>query len=73
MTVVDLTEAQRQVILTLCRDGGDTGTEEDLVAGFVANHLDRDGELLRDLEAAAAGDVLATIRLRTRCGLPLIA
>lgn len=72
MLATRLTDEERRVILNLCRDARDEGAEEDLIEGFLGNHLDADGELLADLRAAAAGDVAATARLRTRCGLPLI-
>jgi len=56
-----------ELILALCREAGDDVTDaETVIDGFCGNHP------AADIDAAAAGDPSALIRLRTACGLPLI-
>ena len=55
------------LILNLCAEAGDD-VETDpsaVIEAFRANHN------AQDIDAAAAGDVEATVRLRQACGLPV--
>ncbi len=55
-----------ELILALCRECGDEGDDEDLIAAFWSGHDEE------DIEAAALGDVGAIARLRDACGLPVL-
>ncbi len=58
-------EQEDELLIELCREAGDIGTDEELVEGARANH---DSE---DIAEAAQGDVAALIRLRIAFGLPI--
>ena len=58
-------EQEDQLILDLCHEAGDTGTDEELIEGFRSNYHP---DLISD---AADGDVKALIALRQGCGLPI--
>jgi hypothetical protein len=59
-------EVERKLILSLCGEAGDDMTdEENVLAGFTANHHPD------DIRAAAAGGVQALVKLRHACGLPI--
>jgi len=56
-----------ELILALCCEAGDDVTDADAaIDGFCGNHA------AADIDAAAAGDPAALIRLRYACGLPLV-
>ncbi len=58
-------EREDELLIELCREAGDVGTDEELIEGARANH---DPE---DIAEAARGDVAALIRLRIAFGLPI--
>lgn len=58
------TERENALIVTLCREAGDTEPDAELVSGFRSNHHPD------DIRAAASGDVAALVQLRQACGLP---
>ena len=59
-----------ELIVVICREAGDVGSDEDLIAGYSHNYADA---YLADVVAhAAAGDVGALLRMRTDAGLPAI-
>jgi|GEM_PF-3680283 len=58
-------EEQNAMILELCREAGDEGSDEDLIEGFRSNHHPE------VIAAAASGDVAALVQLRDACGLPI--
>lgn len=58
-------EREDELLIELCREAGDIGTDEELIEGSRANH---DSE---DIAEAAQGDVAALIRLRIAFGLPI--
>ena len=59
-------EHENAMIVDLCHEAGDTGSNDELIEGFRANHH------AEDIAAAASGDVAALAALRQACGLPVI-
>jgi len=57
-----------ELILSLCREAGQQGTEKDLIKRFRENYRDH-FELLRK---ASQGDSKALRRLRWLCGLKVV-
>jgi hypothetical protein len=68
-TIVDdqqrQTERENELIVALCHEAGDVGSDAELIEGFRSNyHPDV-------IAAAARGDVDAIVELRRGCGLPI--
>ncbi len=59
---------ENELILSLCREAGDEGSEEDLIKRFGEKYRDQ-SELIR---RASLGDSKALRRLRWLCGLKVI-
>jgi hypothetical protein len=57
-----------ELILSLCREAGQEGSEKDLIKGFRETYRDQ-SELIRK---ASLGDSKALRRLRWLCGLKII-
>jgi hypothetical protein len=65
METDEIRAKEDELILELCREAGDTVSDEECLEGFRANyHPDT-------IRAAAQGDVEAIIELRQGCGLPI--
>ena len=62
-----MTQEQKEdeMLVALCREAGDEGTDEALIEGARSNHHPDD---IRD---AANGDVAALVKLRQAFGLPI--
>ena len=59
---------EEELILSLCREAGDEGTEKDLIKTFRDKYRDQ-SELIRK---ASQGDSKALRRLRWLCGLKVV-
>jgi hypothetical protein len=57
------------LIIALCREAGDTESDEVILEGYDANHRSCCGP---DIKAAAQGDVTALIQIRRCMGLPIV-
>lgn len=62
----DQEQKENELLVELCREAGDTGTDEELIDGARGNHAP---DLIRD---AACGDVAALVQLRHDFGLPIL-
>jgi len=56
---------ENELLIALCREAGDVGTDDELSEGARGNHHP---DLIRD---AANGDVAALVKLRQAFGLPI--
>jgi hypothetical protein len=63
--VSDEVQKENELLVSLCREAGDTGTDNELIDGARGNHHP---DLIHD---AAQGDVAALIQLRQAFGLPI--
>ncbi|SRR6266702_2629957 len=61
----ELTQQENTLLLTLCREAGDIGTDEEVVDGSRGNHHPD------DIRLATLGNVPALVRLRQAFGLPI--
>ena len=60
---------RNELIVTICREAGDVGTDDEIVEGYSHNY--NDGYLQDVVDPAAAGDVAALVRMRSDAGLPI--
>src|SRR3990167_2200654 len=54
---------RNELIVTICREAGDVGTDDEIVEGYSHNY--NDGYLQDVVDPAAAGDVAALVRMRS--------
>jgi hypothetical protein len=61
---------RQELIIAICREAGDQGTDEELVEGYQGNYSD---DYLEEIvDAAAKGDITALVRMRSDAGLPVL-
>lgn len=61
---------RNDLIIAICREAGDAGTDQEIVNGYESNYPN---DYLTDVvDMAASGDVAALIRMRTDAGLRAI-
>ncbi len=63
--MTDQEQKENDLLVALCREAGDEGTDEALIDGARGNHHPDD---IRD---ATNGDVAALVKLRQAFGLPI--
>ena len=58
-----------ELIIMICREAGDVGSDDDLIGGYTSNY---DEDYLEDVvDPASDGDVRALARMRADAGLPI--
>ena len=58
-----------ELIIMICREAGDVGSDDDLIEGYTSNYEE---DYLEDVvNPASDGDVRALARMRADAGLPI--
>lgn len=61
---------REELIVQICREAGDVGSDEELVDGYSSNYSD---EYLKEIvDRAAQGDVAALVKMRIDAGLTIL-
>lgn len=59
-----------ELIVIICREAGDVGSDEEIIEGYLHNY--QDSYIEEVVTRAAAGDIGSLLRMRTDAGLPAI-